>query len=107
MNTLIFLAGCTAEAIALQLGTTIALVAQQIFGIITAVIGLGTLFALTPLGSLVFKDGNVQRLPRPTDHVQGTAVHNPLQNDKKIKARRARAMSSSGESSESETESES
>ena len=81
LNILIFLAGCTAEAIALQSGTTIALVAQQIFGIMTAVIGLGTLFALTPLGSRVFKDGNVQRLPRPTDHVHGTAVHNPLQND--------------------------
>ena len=65
----------------MQTGTTIALVVQQIFGIMTAVIGLGTLFALTPLGSLVFKDGNVQRLPRSTDHVQRTAVYNPLQND--------------------------
>ena len=50
LNVLIFLAGCTAEAIALETGSEIALAAQQVFGVATALIGVGTLFALTPLG---------------------------------------------------------
>ena len=61
LNILIFLAGCTAEAIALEVGSEVALVLQQVFGVCSAVVVLGTLCALTPLGSLIFNDGKVQR----------------------------------------------
>lgn len=83
MNTLIFLAGCTAEAIALQACSTIVLITQQIFGIATVVVRLGTLFALTPLGSRVFKDGKVQPLPKSRMiGKEGTEVRNPIKDDR-------------------------
>ena len=78
LNVLIFLAGCTAEAIALETGSEIALTAQQVFGVATALIGVGTLFALTPLGSRVFKDGKVQRLSALAATDNATEVKNPL-----------------------------
>ena len=77
LNVLIFIAGRTAEAIALETGSGIALAAQQIFGIATALIGVGTLFALTPLGSRVFKDGKVQRLSALTA-TDAAEIKNPL-----------------------------
>ena len=79
LNVLIFLAGCTAEAIALETGSEIALAAQQVFGVATALIGVGTLFALTPLGSRVFKDGKVQRLSALVATENATEVKNPLE----------------------------
>jgi hypothetical protein len=79
LNVLIFLAGCTAEAIALETGSEIALAAQQVFGVATALIGVGTLFALTPLGSRVFKDGKVQRLSALAATGNATEVKNPLE----------------------------
>ena len=78
LNVLIFLAGCTAEAIALETGSEIALAAQQVFGVATALIGVGTLFALTPLGSRVFKDSKVQRLSALAAADNATEVKNPL-----------------------------
>ena len=60
LAALVFAAGCTAEAIALDKGSEIALVLQQIFGVASAVTVCSTLFVLTPLGSRLFSDAKVQ-----------------------------------------------
>ena len=74
LSILIFLAGCTAEAIALEIDSCIALVAQQVFGVATALIGAFTLFALTPLGSRMF-NGKMQMI---STQVAGTELSNPI-----------------------------
>ena len=70
LNILILLSGCTSQVIALEPDSRIALVAQEAFGVATALIGLGTILALTPLGSRAFKDGKVQQLE---------SVNNPME----------------------------
>ena len=56
---LVFLAGVTAEAIALEIGTEITLALQNVFGVAAM---LSRSVALTPLGSQIFNDGRVQRI---------------------------------------------
>lgn len=62
LNLLIFLTGCTAEAIALEIGSEVAGALQQAFGAAVALTVAGTLFALTPIGSRLFIDGKMQRI---------------------------------------------
>jgi hypothetical protein len=57
LNVLIFLAGRTAEAIALETGSGIALAAQQIFGIATALIGVGVCADAAWLASVQGRQG--------------------------------------------------
>ena len=56
-------AGCTAAAIALEVGSEVALVLQQIFGVCSLLVVVGTLCALTPIGSRLFNDGKVRKTP--------------------------------------------
>ena len=72
-------AGCTAEAIALEVGSELALVLQQIFGVCSLLVVVGTLVALTPVGARLFNDGKVQRFP-PAEgkSSSGDTVPNPL-----------------------------
>ena len=72
-------AGCTAEAIALEVGSEVALVLQQIFGVCSLLVVVGTLCALTPIGSRLFNDGKVRRLAPPeVKSSSGDAISNPL-----------------------------
>ena len=84
LSLLVFLAGCTAEAIALGTASETALVLQQIFGIVSAVIFVGTLFALTPLGSRLFSDAQVQKFAVSGDDTRATTQHdNPVDGSEK------------------------
>ena len=85
LNLLVFLAGCTAEAIALETASETALLLQQIFGVSSMLISIGTLFALTPLGSRLFSDTKEIRFPEPlsgdkAEHkdISKVAMDNPL-----------------------------
>ena len=80
LNLLIFLAGCTAEAIALEAAPETALVLQQIFGIASAVTMIGTLLALTPLGSSwLCNDAHVHKFAASGDGTSATTQHdNPV-----------------------------
>ena len=74
-------AGCTAEAIALEVGSEVALVLQQFFGVCSLLVVVGTLIALTPVGARLFNDGKVQRLAPAGVIVKsssGDTVPNPL-----------------------------
>ena len=80
LNLLIFLAGCTAEAIALEAAPETALVLQQTFGIASAVTVTGTLLALTPVGSSwLFNDTHVHKFAASGDGTSATTQHdNPV-----------------------------
>ena len=54
-----------------------ALVLQQIFGVLSMLTSFGTLFALTPTGSQLFKDGKVQRIA-PASEGGGSVTVNPV-----------------------------
>lgn len=77
---LIFLAGCTAKAIALEIAPESALVLQQIFGIASGVTLVGTLLALTPLGSSwLFNDAHVHKFAAFGDAPAAKTHHdNPM-----------------------------
>ena len=72
-------AGCTAEAIALEVGSEVALVLQQFFGVCSLLVVVGTLIALTPVGARLFNDGKVQPFPpAEVKSSSGDTVPNPL-----------------------------